>query len=292
MEVKTLIIYLIASVVLFIILNHIEEKKDPIHYGFVSCIYLLIVSGICTTYHLSKNNDAIFIVSIFELLLRIINESMIKEKNFFKNKNIIQKYILTLTIVFCLNTLFISKVKTVFLNLEQVKMTIWLLIIIYILNYLKYKEKKIVKEKKKKIEIQKENENKEKKEYIIVQYAKLKNKYSTKIKTKHKELIPLIYAIMIYENKNRPELFRKLDYHLYKLNGKANKFGIMQIYSKYYIDDENSISVAIRRLEKIYYQLSKKNNSDRQIIKEYYKKENVEREVLTILNEIKQFNKK
>ena len=290
MEIKTLIIYLIASIILFLILNHVEEKKEIIHYGIITCIYLLIVSGICTALKISKNNDSIFIILLFELLIRIINVSMIKEKNFFKNKETIKKYILTFMMAFCLNTFFICKVKTVFLNLEQMKMIIWLLIISYLINIVKHKEKVSLNENNKKRIIKKENN--EKQEYIIIQYAKLKNKYSNIIKTRYKELIPIIYAIMIYENKNRPELFRKLDYYIYKMNGKKNKFGIMQIDSKYYIDDENSISIAIRRLEKINYQLSKQNNKEKLIIKEYYKKENIVYEVLSILNEIKQFNQK
>ena len=188
--------------------------------------------------------------------------------------------------VFSLNSLFISKTKNVFLSIEQTKLLLWTLTIIYLIKIFISKEKRLPKE-------QINNEVNEKEEYIIVQYAKLKSKYYNYIKTKYNRLIPIIYAIMIYENKNTTEFERKINYYKYKINGKPNKFGIMQIYSRSYITDENSISIAIKKLEKIYYQLSiKKEINDINIIKKYYKNESTKNEVLLILNEIKKFNQK
>ena len=159
--------------------------------------------------------------------------------------------------------------------------------------YLIKKDTKMSPTKSKKQIAARENIDKfQQREYIVMQYEKLKNGYSSFVKTRYKDLIPIIYAIMIYENKNRPELFRKLDYQWYKLNGKGRKFGIMQIYSKYYIDDENSIAIAIRRLERIYYKIKNEKNIDKLVLNEYYKKENITKEVLFIVKEIKKFNQK
>ena len=287
MTIKALIIYFIASIILFFILTELEKRNNKIsNYTIVSLIYIILLSGLCTELKITPNNDAIFIVFIFELLLRIIYTNMIEDENFFKKKNYTKKYAITFISVFLLNTLFIRKVKNVFLNAEQLKIIIWLLIILYAIKIIKdnIKEEPYSNIKQKNKE--------EKREYIIIQYAKLKNKYSNNIKTKYKELIPIIYSIMIYENKNKPELFRKLDYYTYKINGKSNKFGIMGIYSKYYIDDETSISIAIKRLEKIYSKISNNKDKEKQIIKEYYQKDNYIKEVSDILNEIKRFDHK
>ena len=274
----TLFIYFIASIILFILLNYINNKKEEIiHYTITTCIYILLLSGICTSLHLTQNNDAIFIVFLFELLIRICYNNMVEENNFFQEPKNIKKYLVTFTATFCMNTFFISKVNNVFLTEEQLKIIIWLLIITYLINNTK---KDISSPNNKKILYRKKyDKNILKKQYIVTQYAKLKIKYSYYIKTRYKELIPLIYAIMIYENRNRPELFRKLDYYLYKLDGKGRKFGIMGIYSKYYIDDENSIAIAIRRIEKIYYQMKNKKNKERIILNNYYKKNNIVNEI-------------
>ena len=287
----TLFIYFIASIILFILLNYVNNKKEEIiHYTIITCIYILLLSGICTSLHLTQNNDAIFIVFLFELLIRICYNNMVEENNFFQEPKNIKKYLITFIATFCMNTFFISKVNNVFLTEEQLKIIIWLLIITYLINNTK---KDISKPNNKKILYRKKyDKNILKKQYIVTQYAKLKIKYSYYIKTRYKELIPLIYAIMIYENKNKPELFRKLDYYLYKLDGKGRKFGIMGIYSKYYIDDENSIAIAIRRIEKIYYQMKNKKDKERIILNNYYKKNNIVNEILEITKEIKKFNQK
>ena len=297
MSIWTLCIYLISSIILFFLLNYVNKKEDNMmHYGVITCIYLLLVSGICSSFHLTKNNDAVFIVFLFEMLIRIFYTNMIREVNLFRDRDMIIKYLFTFGMVFGLNTFFISRVKSVFLNLEQFKIILWLLIIIYLFSMYKSYQKSSEKKKIQDVndrKIKKEyRRNEQYKEYVVMQYAKYKNMYSLFVRPIHSLLIPLIYAIMIYENKNRPELFRKLDYTWYQLNGKGRKFGIMQIYSKYYIDDENSISIAIRRLERIYSQVKNSKNIEKVILKEYYKKDNVVDSVMDILKEIKRFNQK
>ena len=89
-------------------------------------------------------------------------------------------------------------------------------------------------------------------EYVVMQYAKFKNKYFRAVRTRYRELMPVIYSIMIYENYNRGEVIRKLDNLKYKINKNSAKFGIMQVYSNYPISDCKSIGIAIRKLEKLY----------------------------------------
>ena len=290
MEVHTLIIYFIASIILFFILNEVLKRSNKIiHFVMISCCYILLLSGICSSFHVTKNNDSIFIIILFELFIRICYVNLIRESNFFFDRDLVKKYFVSFFTVFGLNTFFISKVSNVFLDLEQLKIIIWLLFILYVVwlerNGVIHKDNVLVKKEMDNFNV--------KQEYVIMQYAKLKNKYSSIVHPAHKNLIPIVYAIMIYENKNRPEAFRKLDYYLYKLNGKGRKFGIMGIYSHYYIDDENSISIAIRRLNKIYYKVSKqRNNICKLVLDGYYGKENVVREVIGIVNEIRKFDQK
>ena len=291
MEIHTLILYLIESIILFILLNKVLRITDRVvHYAILSSIYILVISGINTVFHISNNNDSVFIILLFEMLLRICYTNLIEENNFF-HQEYMKRYIITFLVVFGLNTYFISKVSTVFLSLEQVKVVLWLLIIFYVIDIIKRKEK-VVLVKNKKDDKNIKRKVIEKKESIVVQYAKLKNKYFSYIKTSYKELIPLIYAIMLYENRNKPELFRKIDYYLYKLDGKGRKFGIMQIYSKYYIDDENSISIAIRRLEKLWFHYKNHKDVEKMILKDYYQKNNIVSDVLFIMKEIKSFDHK
>ena len=119
-----------------------------------------------------------------------------------------------------------------------------------------------------------------------MQYAKFKNKYYKDIKTTSKELLSLIYSIMIYENYQKPSVIRFLDKYKSKFKQKESKYGIMQIQSKEYIDDITSIKLATKKLEKIY----KTTTNIPKVIESYYNNEN--KEIVSIYNEIIEFNKK
>ena len=63
MQIHTLILYFIESIVLFMILNKtLNITKKISHYTIISSIYILITSGINTSLNISKNNDTIFII--------------------------------------------------------------------------------------------------------------------------------------------------------------------------------------------------------------------------------------
>ena len=123
-------------------------------------------------------------------------------------------------------------------------------------------------------------------EYIVIEYAKFKNKYYNVVSSKYRDLNLLIYSIMIYENYNRSKLMRKFDEFRYKLFSKKGKFGIMQVDSDKYIDDITSIKLVIKKLERIY----AKNKDIYKTINYYYKVRN--KEVLSIYKEVSNFDKK
>ncbi len=288
MEIQILFIYFMASSLLFFILNYIKNNyENVIHYGIVTCIYLLVVSGIISNININYFHNSIYVIYLLELFLRIFYENMIRDVNFFRDREYLYRYAISLILIILMNVLFIDHVKSVFPSINQLKLMIW----IGIFGYVIFMFKSNINIYLKKREVSKNNnKNDIVKESIIISYAKLKNQYGRMVRSRYSELFPVIYSIMVYENKNRPSIFRRLDYLLYRFDGKGRRFGIMQIYSKYYIDDYHSISIAIRRLEKIYYSMKKKG--DRSILGEYYKKDSCVREVMKILRVIRDFDKK
>ena len=154
--------------------------------------------------------------------------------------------------------------------MEHIKLIIWLFIIGYILLYIK-----------KNIEIKVPADNNisfyQDKEYIVMQYAKYKNKYNNLVTSKYQEINLITYSIMIYENYNKPELQRKIDNLKYKLFREEGKFGIMQLEKKQPITDEESIILSIKKLERIYTTNCKDKTTNKEtirlLIKKYYKKD-------------------
>lgn len=286
MSIRTLIIYIISSIILNIILNKIERKKDNlIDYVIISNIYILILSGIFKFYNLTNNNDNIFIIILFQVLGKIFYLTLIKERTILKNNNYnLRKYLFTLGISYLVNILIINKVDNIFPSMETVKILIWMFIIGYSLIYIK-------KNIDIKIPINDNIAYYQDNEYIVMQYAKYKAKYNNLVNSKNKYLNDLIYAMMIYENYNKPELVRKIDILKYKLFREENKFGIMQVEKKEPIADEVSITIVLKKLERMHNINLKGRDIDniKILIKKYYKKE--VKEIVYIYQAINKFNK-
>ena len=289
MNITTLIIYVIASIILNLILNKLEARKKDnlIDYIVISNIYILILSGILDYYKFTNNNDNIFIIILFLVLGKILYLTLIKERTILKNNNYnVGKYFITLVSSYLINMFIINKVDNIFPGEETIKLLIWLFIIGYILLYIK-----------KNIEIKIPIDNNISfyldEEYIVMQYAKYKTKYNNLIISKNKYLIYLIYAIMIYENYNKPELVRKLDIIKYKILPKENKFGIMQLEKNQPISDEESIELSLKKLDRIYNTNIKDKIEELDIvkilIKKYYKRDI--NEIVNIYQTIVKFNK-
>ena len=91
---------------------------------------------------------------------------------------------------------------------------------------------------------------KRKERYLNKTYIHLKSKYD---KTISKEcnnyfFIQVVYSIMIYENFNRPIIVRWIEYIHFWITKKPHTLGIMQITSSKWINNEQSISLAIKKI--------------------------------------------
>src|SRR5260370_42595380 len=84
---------------------------------------------------------------------------------------------------------------------------------------------------------------KRKRDYINHRYQRFREKYGTLVssKTKDPALEALIYSVMIYENFNRPKIYRVVEGFLFRI-GFAQTLGIMQVRSTSPIIDFESVS--------------------------------------------------
>ena len=294
MLIKTIIIYIIFSVLLFFIQNLVDDKSKYSYMDnvVISNIYIIILAGILKSYHIIDNVDNIFLVVLFELLFRLFYSNYVRESNFFKdNKDNVNKYLLIIITSVLINNLFINKTRIVFPKMENVKIIIWLVIVMYLYNFFKDNIKINIKKNNSK------NDNLDK-EKIIINYAKYSNRYYNVINTKYKELVFLIYAIMIYEDSKRPEFMRKVDKLKYKLSHQKREYGIMQVDSYYPIDDIKSINLSIKHIEKIYSRLKNREGNRKgifcpgDIILKYYKNNVDLDKIIYIYDVIIQFKSK
>ena len=101
-----------------------------------------------------------------------------------------------------------------------------------------------------KVQISRDRTIKRKNDYINSRYKVFSQKYDTIIKEYfHNEFYEaLTYSIMIYEDFNRPQIVRWIEYVRFWITSKPHTLGIMQVMSDEYIDNEESIRRAMRKI--------------------------------------------
>jgi len=293
MNILMIITYIMLAIVLFYILNYFDanNKNSNLIHIVLPVVYIVLLASLLKFLDLTIWCDFLFLIIIFELIIRLIYvKKVMEQENLVNSSYYIKIYGLSILFSCLINTMFISKVEEILPTAEEIRPGLWFLIIIFI--YLVIKDNI-------KIDITKDTNTfiEKKEEYVVVSYAKLKNMYSDSIITSTKELIPVVYAIMVYENYKRPKVLRNLDNIKYRFSKKQIKMGIMQIASKKIIDDYQSIELAVKKLEKITLKLKttakKKTNKidTEEVIKNYYGKIDSS-DVIDIYNKIIDFNKK
>ena len=271
--------YLLMALVLFILTNFLKfTKKDsllfPIFYLFIGASYLEL-------HNLTYNY--IFIVIVFEFFIELFyNYTLRDNKASFNINYFLKRYsVLIIFSVFLENYLF-SKVGSILPNIEMVKTIIWFIILTYLYNLVN----ELIKiNNKDKVYNALQDKN-----YIISSYAKYKLKYNEILSCYDKEIKELVLAILIYEDYNTPKLKRSLDNFMFGRVKKVSRLGIMQVETKTFITDEESIRFVSNALEKKYEGIKVKGaNTAKQILKEYLNDFNKYKTVNSIYESIKKF---
>ena len=262
------LIYIILGIILFIIIKYIENKYkiNRREWLIFSIIIMLLFAGILVRLGINYTSD-IFLIFVFMMLTDIFYNSYILEQDFFskEDKNIYY-YILLIIIGFIINQEFINRVEEVFLTGEDLRLIIWFLAIIYLYKF--SISKNILSNNK-------ETTKFISKDSILISYVKLKEKYYDECNYDNKDISNIIYSIMIYENKKRSKLLRKIDNFNYKINGGSKKLGIMQVESKKFITDSESINITYKKITKLYdkYNKKKDKNVSIKVLDDYLKEE-------------------
>ena len=247
------IFYTFLGIILFFILLFLENKYhlEKVEKMAFSIIYLMIISGIFLRFRISYTEN-IFLIFVFLMISDVIYNSYFIENDFFdKNDKNIYYYLILIFIGFLINQEFINQVNEVFLTGEDLRILLWGLVFIFF--YYFCQNKKVFSKKN----IMNSKNHFMSEESVLVHYAKFRLKYHEDCCFENQDITNLIYAIMIFEDNRRNRLLRNYDYLLFRLTGNKRKLGIMQIESSEFITDSASISLAYKKMEKIYYKLEK-----------------------------------
>lgn len=282
MNLFVLLLQVIFTIPLFCILEFFNKKElSNIQKILIPVVYIIILSALCTEI---KSN--IYLIVIFEVFLHnfytnhIINkEILVNKKEYFINS------IISILLSLFIYDYFISKVDSVIPQAEEFRPLLWFLIIIFLYNLFKNNFVKVEK-------LKKNNFIDRKREYVVITYAKLKNKYYRIVKSKNILVNRVIYAIMIYENYKNPVLVRRFTNIINRFINKESKYGIMQVESEKEVDDEKSIKLVLAKMDKSYTKMDKKlSDMDKVslLLKEKYEDIEYINDIIDIYNEIIEF---
>lgn len=284
-----MIIQFIFAFFLFSILNYFdnqENENNNINHIIIPSVYIIILSGIFSSLKWTSLNENIFMVIVFELIIRLFYvKTILKREVLVNNKYYFTIYLFAILLGMIIDFNIISKVDNVIPSAESILPGLWLLIVIFVYLLLKGKlTLKFIQDKRKLTD--------RLGEYVVVSYARLKNKYNKYVNTKNKDINRIIYSIMIYENYKNPLLMRKLDTLLVKYGTESTELGIMQVKTNKIITDEESIKIATNKIIKIYEKevKGKLNEQNLKLILKKYKKDDIFiKEVSDIYLKLKNF---
>jgi len=282
MDLLVILFQLLFTIPLFCILEYFNKRNiSTIQKVLIPVIYIVVLSGLC-----SEIKSNIYLVVVFEIILHnfYINNILNKEILTNKKENFIN-FIISIVLSICIYDYYISEVDYIFPLASEFRSLLWFLIVIFIYNLFKDNIKNVENTKKTSFIDRK-------REYVVVMYAKFKNKYYRLIKSKDIIVNKLVYAIMIYENYKNPVLYRKFNVIKNRFIKKDTKYGIMQVESDKELDDEKSIKLVISKLEKDYIKIDKKiKDADKLkiLLKEKYSNEEYINDIIDIYNEIIEF---
>lgn len=265
MNLFIIVIQFIFAIPLFLIINYFESNKDNdtnnINHIIIPSVYIIILSALFASFNWHSLNNNIFMIVVFELIIRLFYVKTILNRDVLvNNKYYFTIYLLAILSAALVDFNIIAKVDSVVPSIESILPGLWLLIIIFIYFLLKDKlTLKFIQEKR--------SITSRMGEYIVVSYARLKNKYHKYVNTKNNDIKLITYSIMIYENYKNPLLMRKLDNLLVKYDTEATELGIMQIKTNKLITDEESIKLAVNKITKIIEKEQIKKITDKNIEK-------------------------
>lgn len=116
-------------------------------------------------------------------------------------------------------------------------------------------------------ETQKRKEN-----YLVKRHSYFKEKYGILIEkhTKNEILECIVYAILIYEDFNRPKVARIIENINFKITKKPHTLGVMQVFSKKLINDYESVKLGTKKIVRAYKKFQKINLDDDVFYFEHY----------------------
>jgi|1048.fasta_scaffold01113_9 hypothetical protein len=259
---EILLIHTILSIGLFFIINWIGKHSYSIGYMEISIfvkteeapalnflirvltpiVYIIVVSTSLYHFGLDKFVCNIYLINIYYILFRLIF-NIVTNRGLLLNWNRQLFYWTTIVVISYFTYEKLIKVKANILpDFTTISNELWIIILIFIFqltNNLRFSEETT--------QIRKEN-------YLKSRYHYFKSRYGELIKrlTNNEILESIVYAIIIYEDFNRPKIARQIENLKFRLTKKTHTLGVMQVRTEKSITDLESVKLGTEKIINAY----------------------------------------
>lgn len=249
------LVQITAAIVLFFIVNWIGKNSISVGYIQLSTsiaedsypafnflfkviappVYLVIYATICQTVNLEYLNNHCYLLVIYYWLFRALFVIVTGKGRLTNWVTYIIYTICSVGISYWIYTI-INDVDRILPEPKDLLNQLWLLIIIFlyeIFNKLEFGRKKTIRRKE---------------AYIAKQYSTLHSKFGTIVRkccNGNEFFEAVTFAIMIYENFNRPKVVRWIEKVHFEITKREHTLGVMQVKTTKAITNEESIVIAI-----------------------------------------------
>jgi hypothetical protein len=200
-------------------------------------VFLVLCAVAFEAANLSSFNSNIYFITIFYWLFRVL---WILCSNRGSLTNWVEQFIYWVASIGLSVWIYslIESVDQILPSSRSLLDQLWILIIVFVYSILN------------KVQISREGTIRRKTNYINSRFLSFRKKYDGTIKEFfHNDFYEaLTYSIMIYEDFNRPVIVRYAEYLSFCITRKPHSLGIMQMTTDKYIDNKESIRLAMQKI--------------------------------------------
>lgn len=223
-------------------------------------VYLFIISAVLYKIELDRFVTNIYFISIYYVGFRLVFNLLTNRGLLMNWYRQILYWISIITISYFSYSEIIYRKENILPDFETISNELWIIILIFLFHTLNQ------------IRISSDKTIKRKENYLKNRLAFFKNKYSGLVNGKidNDKLKSIVYAIMIYEDFNRPKVARLIENVRFKLTGKRHSLGLMQVQTTKFIDDRKSVELGIDKIKSAYLASLKKMDLDKKELIEIF----------------------
>ncbi len=218
-----------------------EDTAPAFNYLFkilAPVVYIVLLALLFQVLKLPQFCEKLYLVVIYYWTFRLIAVAFLGHLSLLNWGDQVLYWGISIGLAVWVNSL-IDKLETILPSPESLVDELWLLIFMFIYsiaNKLQYSRAATIRRKQ---------------NYIDRKYREFHMRFGEQVESKFKGdfLRALTFSIMIYENYNRPTSARFLERVFFKKSSRKHTFGIMQVMSDHILTDDESLDLAMIKIE-------------------------------------------